>query len=114
MNHAKLTVDLNETEYVQELLERFNRTNCLPVSTPMVQCLSVLNSSEKKSAEDQALYCDMVDSLLYPSLACWSRPNISTQVYLLRYLSTQAPTQVSQVDWRAGSALDLLYLGLSS
>jgi hypothetical protein len=37
VDNAKLTLDLNQTEYVQELLERFNMKNCLPVSTPMVQ-----------------------------------------------------------------------------
>ncbi len=49
-------------------------TNCLPVSTPMVQRLSVLNSGEKLCAEDQALYRNM-GSLLY--LACWTRADIS-------------------------------------
>ena len=43
VDHAKLTVDLNQTEYVRELLERFNMTSCLPVSTPMVQRLSMQN-----------------------------------------------------------------------
>jgi hypothetical protein len=46
VDQPKLTVDLNQTEYVQELLERFNMTFCPPVSTPMVQRLSVLNSGE--------------------------------------------------------------------
>jgi hypothetical protein len=39
-------------EYVRELLARFNMTKCLPVSTPMVQRLSMLNSGEKLSASD--------------------------------------------------------------
>ncbi len=66
MDHATLTVDLNQTEYVREFLERFNITNCLAVSTPMVQSLSKQNSGEKLSAEDQALYCNMVGNLLPP------------------------------------------------
>jgi hypothetical protein len=70
VDHAKLTVDLNQTEYVQELLERFDMKNYLPVSTPMVQRLSMLNSGEKHSASDQALYQNMVGNLLY--LACWT------------------------------------------
>ncbi len=63
MDHAKiakLTVDLIQTEYVQELLERFNMSNCLPVSTPMVQHLSMQDSGEKLSADDQALYRNIV------------------------------------------------------
>ncbi len=75
VDHGKLTVDLNQTEYVLELLERFNLTNCLPVATPMVLRLSALNSCEKLSTEEQVQYRNMVGSLLY--LACWSRPDIS-------------------------------------
>jgi hypothetical protein len=87
VDHAKLTVDLNQTEYVQELLERFNMKNCLPVSsTPMVQRLSMQNSGEKLSADDQVLYRNMVGSLLY--LACWTCPDISSAVSeLSRFVS---------------------------
>ena len=91
VDHAKLTVDLNQTEYVRELLERFNMTSCLPVSTPMVQRLSMQNSGEKLSADDQVSYRDMVGSLLY--LACWTRPDISFAVSeLSRFVS--APGQI--------------------
>jgi hypothetical protein len=68
VDHAKLTFDLNQTEYVQELLEHFNMPNYLPVSAPMVQRLSMLNRGENLSASDQALYRNMVGNLLY--LAC--------------------------------------------
>jgi hypothetical protein len=53
VDHAKLTVDLDQTEYVRELLERFNMTNCLPVSAPMVQRLSMQKSGGKFFADDQ-------------------------------------------------------------
>ena len=76
VDHTKLTVDLNQTEYVRELLERFDMSNCLPVSTPMVQRLSVQNSGEKLSTAEQAR--NMVGSLLY--LACWTRPDIALAV----------------------------------
>ena len=56
VDHAKLTVDLNQTEYVNELLERFNMSNCLPVSTPIVQRLSVQNAGEKLSSDEHAQY----------------------------------------------------------
>jgi hypothetical protein len=78
VDHTKLTVDLNQTEYVRELLERFDMSNCLPVSTPMVQRLSVQNSGEKLSTAEQVLYRNMVGSLLY--LACWTRPDITLAV----------------------------------
>ncbi len=113
-DHGKLTVDLNQTEYVQELLERFNMTNCFPVSTLMGQRLSILNSWEKNSAEDQALYSNMVGSILH--LVCWTRPDISFAVSELSWFVSapgqnhiqavkRTPAQVSQGHPRAGSAL---------
>ena len=96
VDHAKLTVDLNQTEYVQELLERFNMTSCLPVSTPMVQRLSMLNSGEKLPTSDQALYRNMVGSLLY--LACWTRPDISFAVSeLSRFVSAPGQNHMQAV-----------------
>jgi hypothetical protein len=96
VDHGKLTVDLNQTEYVRELLERFKLTNCLPVSTPMVQRLSALNSGEKLSAEEQVLYRNMVGSLLY--LACWSRPDISFAVSeLSRFVSSPGQNHMQAV-----------------
>ncbi len=91
VNHGKLTVDLNQTEYVQELLEHFGMkdSSFLPVSTPMLQRLSVLNRGEKLTAEDHALYRKMVGSLLY--LACWSRPDISVAVSELNRFVSSAP-----------------------
>jgi hypothetical protein len=52
--------------------------NCLPVSTPIIQRLSRLNSGEKNSADDQALYRNMAGSLLY--LDCCTRHDISFAV----------------------------------
>ncbi len=96
VDHAKLTVDLNQTEYVRELLERFNMTDCLPVSTPMVQRLSMINSGDKLSAVDQALYRNMVGSLLY--LACWTRPDISFAVSeLSRFVSAPGQNHMQAV-----------------
>ena len=80
VDHAKLTADLNQTEYVSELLERFSVSNCLPVSTPIVQHLlvSVQNGGEKLTPDEHAQYINMVGSLLY--LACWSRQDIAFAV----------------------------------
>ncbi len=36
----KLTMNIDQTQYIDELLERFHMTDCNPVSTPMLQRLS--------------------------------------------------------------------------
>ena len=96
VDHAKLTVDLNQTEYVNELLERFNMSNCLPVSTPIVQRLSVQNAGEKLSSDEHAQYRNMVGSLLY--LACWSRPDIAFAVSeLSRFVSAPGQNHMQAV-----------------
>jgi hypothetical protein len=87
----KLTVNIDQTQYIDELLERFQMTDCNPVSTPMLQRLSAEHGGEKLSVKDHELYRNMVGSLLY--LACWTRPDISFAVSeLSRFVS--APGQL--------------------
>ena len=82
----KLTVNIDQTQYIDELLERFQMTDCNPVSTPMVQRLSAEHGGEKLTVKEDELYRNMVGSLLY--LACWTRPDISFAVSeLSRFVS---------------------------
>jgi hypothetical protein len=70
--------------------------NCLSVSTPIVQRLSMQNSREKLSADDQELYRKMVGSLLY--LACWTCPDISFAVSeLSRFVSAPGQNHMQAV-----------------
>jgi hypothetical protein len=96
VDQAKLTVDLNQTEYVMELLERFNMSDCIPVSTPIVQRLSVQNAGDKLSVQEHEQYRNMVGSLLY--LACWSRPDIAFSVSeLSRFISSPGQMHMQAV-----------------
>jgi hypothetical protein len=62
----------------------------------MVQRLSAQNSGEKLTADDQALYRNMVGSLLY--LAFWSRPDISFAVSeLSRFVSAPGQNHMQAV-----------------
>ena len=96
VNQEKLTVDLNQSEYVQELLERFNMSDSLPTSTPIVHRLSEANGGEKLSPLEHEQYRNMVGSMLY--LACWSRPDIAFAVSeLSRFVSSPGQNHMKAV-----------------
>jgi RNA binding exosome subunit len=40
VDQTKLSVQINQSQYIDDLLQRFEMTNCNPVSTPMIQRLS--------------------------------------------------------------------------
>ena len=79
----------------------------------MVQRLSMLNRGEKLSADDQALYRNMVGSLL--CLACWTRPDISFAVLeLSRFVSAPGQNHMQAVKHllryiKGASELGVLY-----
>ena len=86
VDEAKLTVELNQSDYIDDLLERFEMTDCTEASTPLVHHLSAQDSGAKLSASEHERYHNMVGSLLY--LACWSRPDISLAISeLSRFVS---------------------------
>jgi hypothetical protein len=86
VDDAKQRVELNQSDYIDELLECFEMTDCTETSTPLVHNLSAQDSGAKLSASEHERYHNMVGSLLY--LACWSRPDISLAVSeLSRFVS---------------------------
>jgi hypothetical protein len=90
-NPSQFSVEVNQSEYISELLQRFNMSTCTPVGTPLVSRLSASPDSPLLSDTDHALYRNMVGSMLY--LACWSRPDIAFAVSeLSRFVSK--PSQV--------------------
>ena len=96
VDEAKFTVELNQSDYIDELLDRFEMTNCTPVSTPMVHRLSGQDSGEKLAPGEHDRYRNMVGSLLY--LACWTRPDISFAVSeLSRFVSSPGQKHMAAV-----------------
>ena len=79
-------VQIDQSSYVQDVLERFGMKNCSQVSTPMVSRLSANDAGVKLSQPEHAQYRNCIGSLLY--LACWTRPDISFAVAeLSRFVS---------------------------
>ena len=99
-NRRKRTIEINQTAYMQSVLERFGMENCKAVSTPMVGALS--RSTEEKKGFDTE-YAKLVGSVLY--LAMITRPDIS---YAVQSLSRHMNATTAD-HWRAGKHL-LRYL----
>ena len=74
------SISLDQEQYVDELLLRFNMTDCKPVNTPMESNLK-LTKSEVKNDTD-FLYQQLIGALMY--LAALTRPDIS---FCISYLS---------------------------
>lgn len=81
-NEKSKTIKLSHEKYILELLEKFNMTNCKPVSTPIIKTqfddLPADPSLEKT-------YQQLIGSLLYLSVT--SRPDISYAVTFLSQFS---------------------------
>jgi len=83
---GKFTVSMDQSEYIQQILEKFEMVDSHPVSTPMVSRLSSSDRGEELSHQDKSQYRVIVGSLLY--LACWTRPDIAFAVSeLSRFVS---------------------------
>ena len=90
----KFNVTLDQTQYIDDLLARFEMDKSTPVATAMVERLSESNRGNSLSKDEQARYRVIVESLIY--LSCWSRPDISFAVSeLSRFVS--GPGEVHMV-----------------
>jgi hypothetical protein len=72
----KLTVNIDQTQDIDELLTRLEMSDCNPVSIPMAQFLSSMDRGEKLSVKDHEVYRNMVGILLL-YLACRTLPDIA-------------------------------------
>jgi hypothetical protein len=101
-------LQIGQTKYCQELLERFNMRDCAPVTTPMDagQQLSLEDcpkSSVDREYMSQIPYRELVGSLMY--LMVSSRPDIAHAVGVLsRYIANPGKKH-----WEAGKRV-LKYL----
>ena len=85
-NRADCSMTLSQRQYILSLLERFNLSDCNPVSTPMDPGIKLSASMSPSTPEDiQAMhsipYLQAVGSLMY--LAVATRPDISYAVGVL-------------------------------
>jgi hypothetical protein len=90
-NEETGSISLDQEEYVQQLLTKFNMIDCNPVSTPQQPGVQLSSSSSPTTPEDviemkRTPYGELVGSLLW--LATNTRPDICTAVgSLCRFIS---------------------------
>lgn len=80
-NRSTHTLYLDQKKYIQIVLERFNMTNCNPVSTPMETGLKLTHRSDKASAKEINEYQKLMGCLEYAAMA--TRPDITFPVHKL-------------------------------
>jgi len=82
----KFNVSIDQSEYIDQLLVKFDMVSSHAVGTPMTGRLSSLEKGDDLSNEDKSSYRVIVGSLLY--LSCWTRPDIAFAVSeLSRFVS---------------------------
>ena len=71
-------IKLNQKKYTQNILQRFNKQNLNPVSTPGIIGLKLEKNTEQASPNDTKQYQQEVGSLIY--LSTKTRPDIAQNV----------------------------------
>ena len=75
---------LSQEKYIRKILEKYNMSNCKPISTPMCS-ITKLTRSESKDTTQKLPYRELVGALMYLMIA--SRPDLAyTMSVLSRYL----------------------------
>ena len=68
-------IKINQMKYTQNILQRFNKQNLNPVSTPGIIGLKLEKNTEQASPKDIKQYQKEIGSLIYLSIK--TRPNIA-------------------------------------
>ena len=77
-NYKNKTIHLNQHKYAKKLLEKFNKNNLTPVTSPVELRINLEKSLDQASAENIHRYQQEVGSLIY--LAMNTRPDITFAV----------------------------------
>lgn len=97
INRGKDFIELNQTKYIQKILQRFGMSDCKPVKTPceLHQKLSAEVVNEENCLVGKVAYQEAVGSLLYLTQA--TRPDIAFAVNNVSRYNTKH----NSVHWQA-------------
>jgi len=85
----KRTITLDQGHYIDQILTRFNMTNCKPVATPLDASIQ-LKITEDAEITDVTLYQQIVGSAMYLMIA--TRPDIAATISIISQF-TSKPTR---------------------
>jgi len=78
-NRAKKTISINQRQYIENILKRFNMSDCKPVGTPMDANTKFFKKSDDNDGGcDEKLYQQAIGSLMYAMLG--TRPDTAFAV----------------------------------
>jgi Reverse transcriptase (RNA-dependent DNA polymerase) len=74
-DRSRRTLHLNQTQYIQKILQRFNMDDCKPVGTPMDISVKLIKAKDNEELFEILKYQSAVGSLMYGMLG--TRPDIT-------------------------------------
>jgi len=84
--HTAIGLELQQTQYITNILTRFGMENSRPVSTPIDPKAPLVKADESELAYDKQLYQQMIGSLMY--LVTCTRPDLG---FVVSFLSRFSP-----------------------
>ncbi|PIL29730.1 hypothetical protein GSI_08169 [Ganoderma sinense ZZ0214-1] len=89
-DRSQRVIDIDQEEYIQSVLERFQMADCNPSNTPHPSGAVLVSYDGTASDADWKRYQSLIGSLMYAMLG--TRPDISFAITRLsRYLSNPSP-----------------------
>jgi len=92
-DHANCTMDINQTDYIQQVVERFGMRDANPVYTPLPAGMEahLVKYEDQASTSEIKKYQQIIGSLLYAQIG--SRPDISFAVARLSQYASNPSQQ---------------------
>jgi len=84
---ARLIIKINQEEFIERMLDRFNMNECRPVGIPMELKKKLVRPQSDEKNESRAVpYQNLIRSLMY--LATWTRSDIAHAASVLNQFNT--------------------------
>ena len=95
-NHTARTISINQSAYIQAMVDKFRVTNSTPVATPMVTG-ATFSTADSPSTPTQVAhmcripYVEVISSILWPVIISWPDAAFAVSI-LLQFIQNPRPT----------------------